>query len=117
MSHPSKIEEMREAKQQGYKIYLYFICIDDPIVNISRVNNRVDKGGHPVAPDKISSRYYNTLKNLIQMIENVDKCYLFDNSSSEYKLIAKIIQNQLRIEVEPSELPNWFSEYVLKYYK
>ena len=116
MSHPSKIEEIKEAKQKGYKTYLYFICIDDPEVNVSRVENRVEKGGHNVAPDKISSRYYNTLNNLMQMIENVDKCYLFDNSSEEFKLIAKITQNQLLIEVEPTDLPNWFIEYVLKYY-
>lgn len=116
MSHPSKIDEIKEAKQKGYKTYLYFICIDDPEVNQSRVENRVEKGGHNVAPDKISSRYYNTLNNLIQMIENVDKCYLFDNSSEEFKLIAKVTQNQLSIEVEPSDLPNWFIEYVLRYY-
>jgi predicted ABC-type ATPase len=116
MSHPSKIEEIKEAKQKSYKTYLYFICIDDPEVNVSRVENRVEKGGHNVAPDKISSRYYNTLNNLIQMIENVDKCYLFDNSSEEFKLIAKIVQKQLLLEIEPTELPNWFIEYVLKYY-
>ncbi|MCG9879702.1 MAG: zeta toxin family protein [Bacteroidia bacterium] len=116
MSHPSKIEEVKEAKKQGYKTYLYFICIDDPEVNVSRVENRVEKGGHNVSPDKISSRYYNTLSNLIQMIENIDKCYLFDNSGEEFKLIAKITQNQLSIEVEPIDLPNWFIEYVLKYY-
>lgn len=50
------------------------------------------------------------------MIEIIDKCYLFDNSSEEFKLIAKISQNQLSLEVEPSELPNWFVDYVLKYY-
>ncbi|CAA9200832.1 zeta toxin family protein [Flavobacterium collinsii] len=116
MSHPSKIEEIREAKQKGYKTYLYFICIDDPEVNVSRVENRVIKGGHNVSPEKISSRYFNTLNNLMPMIENVDKCYLFDNSSEEYKLIAKIAENKLSLEIDPSELPNWFIEYVLKYY-
>ena len=117
MSHPSKIEEIKEAKQKGYRIYLYFICTDDLEVNISRVENRVEKGGHNVAKEKISSRYINTLNNLINMIEYVDKCYLFDNSSDiEFKLIAKIEQNQLLLEIEPKELPNWFVEYVLKYY-
>ena len=28
------------VKQKGYKTYLYFICIDDPEVNVSRVENR-----------------------------------------------------------------------------
>lgn len=116
MSHPSKIEEIREAKQKGYKTYLYFICIDDPEVNVSRVENRVIKGGHNVSPEKISSRYYNTLSNLMPMIENVDKSYLFDNSSEEYKLIAKISENKLSLEIDPAELPNWFIDYVLKYY-
>jgi len=116
MSHPSKIKELIDANEKGYKTYLYFICIDDPEVNESRVENRVKKGGHDVSTDKISSRYYNTLNHLIKMIENVDKCYFFDNSSEAFQLIAYIESNQLSIEVEPIDLPNWFIEYVLKHY-
>lgn len=116
MSHPSKIDEIKEAKEDGYKTYLYFICIDDPEVNISRVENRVEKGGHNVSSDKISSRYYNTLNNLMTMIDEVEKCYLFDNSTEEYKLIAKIIQKKLILLEDPENLPNWFIKYVLKYY-
>lgn len=116
MSHPSKIEEIIEAKKNGYKIYFYFICIDDPEVNVSRVENRVEKGGHNVSPEKIESRYYNTLQNLISAIEQSDKCYLFDNSGQDFKLIAKVNGENLTLETEPEKLPNWFLEYVLKYY-
>lgn len=45
MSHPSKLEEITIAKEIEYTTYLYFVCIDDPQVNISRVENRVQKGG------------------------------------------------------------------------
>jgi predicted ABC-type ATPase len=116
MSHPSKIDEFIEAREHGYTTYLYFICIDDPEVNISRVENRVQKGGHDVDRDKIESRYYNTLENLMRAIENTDKCYLFDNSQDNFRLIAKIVEGKLRIEIEPEFLPNWFIDYVLKYY-
>lgn len=116
MSHPSKIEELIEAKKNGYKIYLYFICIDDPEVNVSRVENRVEKGGHDVSADKISSRYYNTLKILISAIEQSDKCYLFDNSGAEFRLIAKINVDAMSLETEPENLPNWFLDYVLEHY-
>ena len=116
MSHPSKIDELIEAKKNGYKIYLYFICIDDPEVNVSRVENRVEKGGHNVSAEKISSRYYNTLSNIISAIEQADKCYLFDNSGQDFKLIAKVNGDALSLEVEPEKLPNWFLENVLKYY-
>ena len=116
MSHPSKIDEFIEARDNGYKTYLYFICIDDPEVNISRVENRVQKGGHDVASDKIESRYYGTLDNLMSAIESVDKCYLFDNSQDRFRLIAIVVENSLKLEIEPEFLPNWFINYVLKYF-
>lgn len=116
MSHKGKIKEAKDAKQSGYKIYLYFICIDDPEVNISRVENRVKKGGHNVMPEKIASRYLQTLENLIEMIEVSDKCYLFDNSGQELKLLAKIINDQLELMIDTEQCPNWFNKFVLKYY-
>lgn len=116
MSHPSKIDEMIEAKNKGFKTYLYFICIDDPEINISRVENRVQKGGHYVKPDKIRKRYYETLKNLIGMVEQSDKCYFFDNSN-EFKLISKISEGGLELLVNTEELPDWFNKYLLCHYK
>lgn len=116
MSHASKIDEIKEAKINGYKTYLYFICIDDPEVNISRVDNRVEKGGHPVAEGKIESRYYKTLDNLIHAIEYCDKCYFFDNSEEQFRLIAKINNGKLILEMDSDKLPQWFVQNVLNYY-
>ena len=117
MSHTSKIEEIKEVKERGYKTYLYFISTDNPKVNISRVENRVEKGGHNVAPDKVSGRYFNTLENLISAVKNTDKCYLFDNSGKEFLLIAtKVNKDELSLEVTPELLPAWFINYVLKHY-
>ena len=48
MSHVSKVDEVSKIVNLGYDASLYFVCIDSPEVNISRVNNRVDKGGHEV---------------------------------------------------------------------
>jgi len=116
MSHPSKIDEVIEAKNKGFKTYLYFICIDDPEINISRVENRVQKGGHYVESDRIRKRYYETLKNLIGMVEQSDKCYFFDNSN-EFKLISKISEGGLELLVNTEELPDWFNKYLLCHYK
>jgi predicted ABC-type ATPase len=116
MSHESKIHEIKNAKDIGYKTYLYFICIDDPEINISRVQNRVEKGGHPVENKKIEERYYRTLQNLIHAIELCDKSYLFDNSGEKLTLIAKISESKLELIVDPEKLPNWFIEYVLCHY-
>ena len=64
MSHTSKIDEITTVVDLGYAAYLYFVCIDSPEVNVSRVQNRVEKGGHEVPTDKIIQRYFRTLENL-----------------------------------------------------
>lgn len=45
MSHPSKLNEIRQAKALSYKTYLYFDCLQDADINVSMVLNRVKKGG------------------------------------------------------------------------
>ncbi len=34
MSHPSKVDEIKQKEQLGYQPYLYFVCIDKPEVNV-----------------------------------------------------------------------------------
>ncbi|MFM6983658.1 MAG: zeta toxin family protein [Chitinophagaceae bacterium] len=112
MSHPSKLNELKRANSKGYRTYLYFICTDDPEINVSRVANRLVKGGHRVSKKAIRSRYPKTLENLYDAIKLSRRAYLFDNSSNTpYKLIAETYNNQLMIHTD--ELPNWFYKYVL----
>ncbi|WP_241477192.1 zeta toxin family protein [Chryseobacterium koreense] len=112
MSHPSKLDEITEAKKLGYKVYLYFICLDEPRLNVSRVKNRVLKGGHDVDNHKILSRYTNTLKNLYPALKLVDRAYLFDNSD-EMLMIAEKNNEALTINIDEQNFPNWFIENVL----
>lgn len=112
MSHPSKLNEIKEAKAKGYKTYLYFVCLQDADMNVSRVSNRIQKGGHAVDPDRIIRRYTETLSNLFPALLLVDKAYLFDNSSDKMELVAEVENG--RIEILTNRTPNWFVEYVVK---
>ncbi len=112
MSHSSKLDEIIEAKKKGYKVYLYFVCLDKATLNVSRVNDRVQKGGHKVDPDKIVTRYKNTLQNLYPALKLVDRAYLFDNSD-EMLMIAETDSGELTINIDESNFPNWFIEYII----
>ncbi|MBD0724774.1 hypothetical protein B6A10_06240 [Flavobacterium sp. L1I52] len=114
MSHSSKIDEISKVVDLGYAAYLYFVCIDSPEVNISRVNNRVEKGGHDVPEDKIEDRYYRTLENLHLVLPHCYRAYLFDNSGKQQVLIAELFKGNM--EIKTNKLPNWFLKYVLPYY-
>ena len=52
-SHPSKLDLIGFAHLNNYKVYLYFIGTETPIMNLERVKERVKKGGHPVDGIKI----------------------------------------------------------------
>lgn len=112
MSHPSKLEFMKEAKDNGFKVYLYFISLGDPLINVERVKNRVLEGGHDVEKEKIVSRYSKTMDNLYRAIMIANESYIFDNSHTEPKLFA-IVKNR-QIEFQQMNIPAWFNTYVLK---
>jgi predicted ABC-type ATPase len=115
MSHASKIEELRKAQKKGYKTYLYFVCTDSAEINIDRVANRVQKGGHPVDNSKIRSRYSNTLGNLYAAIQLSNRAYLFDNSGKRLELVAEVFEGVIQLNI--NNPPQWFIDYVLPYYQ
>ncbi len=113
-SHPSKIEILKQASQDGYRNYLYFIATDNPELNKKRVAVRVLQGGHDVPPDRIVSRYYRCLENVRLTLPYLYRGYFFD-SSTETKYLAEYdsTRQKLILHVHERELPKWFKKYIL----
>jgi predicted ABC-type ATPase len=114
LSHPSKLDFLKNASQRGYKNYLYFVCTVSPAINIARVAQRVQLGGHDVPSEKIESRYYSSLALLSELIPHTYQTYLFDNSSedSEITLVAEI-ENGSAFIPKMEQIPWWVDEYVI----
>jgi len=111
-SHKSKLDLMDKAKKLGYNVYFYFVTTDDPEVNISRVKNRVNIGGHDVPEDKIVNRYYRSLDLLSEAIKLSDRAYLWDNSKIIAELVAEIHRGEGKIH-KHVPTPKWLLDYVL----
>ncbi|KAF0865840.1 zeta toxin family protein [Pseudomonas sp. LD120] len=107
MSHPSKIEFMREARARGYRTYLYFVSTEDPEININRVEIRVQEGGHPVEPEKVRERYAKSLNLLPEAVACSSRAYIFDNSGDSAVLLAEITDGT-QLEYRTEEIPDWF---------
>lgn len=110
MSHPSKLEFIKRAKEKGFKVYLYFVTLADPALNKHRVKTRVQEGGHDVDENKIVNRYYRTMEYLLPALRLVDEAYLFDNSKREAKMFA--VKKDRVLEIQGEFIPRWFSMYV-----
>lgn len=112
MSSPDKVEFLRKSRAEGYRNYLYYVATDDPLINISRVEQRVKDGGHDVPKDKIETRYYRSMDLLLEAIKLTNRAYIFDNSEEESIWIAAITESET-IEIKQDRIPLWFKTYVL----
>ena len=88
------IKIIDKAKNLDYKIYLYYIGIDNPEIAKERVKNRIARGGHGISSNLIEKRYYESLKNLKEILLKFDKVYLYDNSK-KYKNIFSFSNNKI----------------------
>lgn len=112
MSHSSKVDFLSTSIKNGYKNYLYFISTESPIINIERVKQRVELGGHPVKKNKIEERYYRSLELLSEAISNTYRTFIFDNSKKAPTLILEIYKGT-EVEFKHNLVPAWVDKYVL----
>ncbi len=99
LSTPRNLELMERAKQQGYKIVCIYVLTCDPQINVARVRQRVQKGGHDVPTDKIITRYKRALALIPRLLDVCDELFIYDNSTDrdtgEPQKIARLRNGKL----------------------
>jgi dolichol-phosphate mannosyltransferase len=121
-SDQRKLTLLEHARRAGFEIFLYFVGVDDPQINLERVKARVEQGGHDVPADKIVARYHRVMELLPEILQRVDHAYIFDNSITSLepkdfaeRLIATIgsTDGDLTIQLR-SRIPAWVSQSLLE---
>ncbi len=114
-SHPSKIDFVAQAKANGYEVVLVFIHLENLDLNLARIAQRVEEGGHAVPPEKVESRISRTLKNIKTAIPLCDKVYVLDNQSYEkpFEKIATLSHSSLILHSD--KIPKWAKSLLADY--
>lgn len=96
LSTKSFINTINKAKSKGYYVTIIFFWLESVELAKSRVQKRVNEGGHHIEPYVIERRYKAGIKNFFHLYSNsVDSLLIFDNSKPESELIAeKEIENE-----------------------
>lgn len=97
LSGLSYLKFIKEAKAKGYGITFFFVYLNSAELAISRVVLRVSKGGHNIPDDVVTRRYSKGINNFSKYAFLSDDWYLYDNSASDYQLIAKSISGEKEI--------------------
>jgi predicted ABC-type ATPase len=104
-------KSLLEIQKLGYQVNVIYISTSDLDVLSSRIETRVQLGGHFVLPEVVRERYLAGLHLLNHYFDKPDKLQLFDNSVS-MQLVAEIAKGKVLHVATP--LPNWTAQYLGK---
>lgn len=109
----AKVQVLRVAQTQGYRIVMIFVCVDSAELSALRVETRVKDGGHNVPPDKIAPRYERMRRNVKAALTFVDFGVVVDNSSFDVPLRPVATTANGKVVYRNPPLP-WWAEEVLQ---
>jgi predicted ABC-type ATPase len=98
LSGRSYLSLIQRLKRKGYRIHLFFLYVEGIDVALSRIKERVLKGGHDVPEAVVRRRFDRSVGNFFREYQQlVDSWYLFDNTSTKPVAIAFKKGAKLRI--------------------
>lgn len=106
------IKNIMTAKENGYKIIIFYIGVENVEIAKNRIANRVRKGGHGIPDADVERRFEESFANLERVIPFCDEIYFYDNTD-EFRRIAAITEGIE--EIKGTNLPEWFIRFTNKY--
>lgn len=109
MSHRSHLYHLLEARDEGYEVWVIYVATEHPLVNLLRVRERAERGGHDVPEDRIEHRYWKSLQNLPYALAVSDYAQVFDNSDPEepFKLLFEMECGRTILRRTLPDMPGW----------
>ncbi|MDR1412959.1 MAG: zeta toxin family protein [Actinomycetes bacterium] len=71
---------VQRARNADYYIELLFVSTESPEINLRRIAERVERGGHWVEPETVKRRYRQVMERLPEYLFLADEITVVDNS-------------------------------------
>lgn len=95
-SHPSKVDLVHRAIEQGYVVHLYVVVV--PVeLTVARVRARVSNGGHDVPEDRVRARHRRLWAHMADATRVADETTIYDNTSAAvpFRTLAQLRRGNL----------------------
>lgn len=95
------------AREKNYYICLYYVAVSTADESLSRIENRVRKGGHSIPADDVKRRYQKRFEDLAAILPYCNESHFYDNENGfaevgEYRCGKLLSIGDYR--------PHWFTE-------
>jgi predicted ABC-type ATPase len=98
---------IKQAKELGYTIRLYYVGLDSLEESLQRIVSRVRKGGHNIPQQDVERRYAGRFEALVKVLPYCDEARFFDNGNGFVEVARYQNGELLTITQSP---PNWLKE-------
>ncbi|WP_042199118.1 zeta toxin family protein [Paenibacillus camerounensis] len=102
------IRQMKDAKEQGFEIIMFYVGLGDVRLNIERVALRVKNGGHHIEKEDIIRRNVTSMNNLLSHLDLIDQLIVIDNSKADGEFVLETDKSGIKYYL--NELPEWTQE-------
>lgn len=107
LSGQRPLRMIREAKEAGYYVRLFYVGISTAQEAIRRIQNRVSKGGHDIPRDDVLRRFEARNEALAKVLDYVDQAILYDNENG-FVAVAEYRNGEL--VTLGTDVPAWVKE-------
>ena len=97
----------RQVKDLGYCIRLFYIGLDSAEESLSRIENRVKRGGHDIPHDDVIRRFAGRWEAVAKVLPYCDEADFYDNDNG-FVLVAEYRNGELR--TIGTRRPAWLAE-------
>ena len=98
LSGKGHLQVVRGLKARGYAVHIFYLWVPSAELALSRVRDRVLRGGHNIPEEVVRRRFERSIRNFLgEYRELADRWILFDNSGAEPRIMATTRNGELRV--------------------
>ena len=99
----------KQVKELGYHVRLFYIGLDSAEESLSRIANRVKRGGHDIPQDDVVRRFAGRWEAVSKVLPYCDEAEFYDNDNG-FVLVAEYRNGEIR--TIGSRRPQWLMELI-----
>lgn len=107
LSGKRPLKNIEAARKNEYCIRLFYVGVSSAEECLSRIENRVKKGGHNIPSSDVIRRFQNRFNDLTEILPYCDEAYFYDNENG-FAYVGEYDNGQ--IFTQGDYTPNWLKE-------
>ena len=106
------LDFLKHVKQTSATLVTIFVLTRNIEINISRISNRVNNGGHNVPTEKVERRYPRHLANMPLAIDESDISFVYDNSRWYKNILIKAEPGKVHVMGADPDKDDWIKDNI-----